>query len=271
MSYILDALNKAEKERQLGNVPTLDSQHELQGPTKKNIWLILAMVAIVINLVLLFIVFKSVNNQSEAGYAIQKKDNVDSVSAVKHPSVPTAPAPEQKIAESDPIAIVIPERTIADTEPVQSTTAIQSSNNPMMEAETITTPKRLVDQLNPEARSKQIAQTMLHSDQAAQGTVETQTSVAPVVKPETDAKAKDPNSDDIPLLAMKPPEFQQLIPHLNVDVHVYSEDPAKRFVLLNLEKYRSGDEISTGLVLEEITNGGLVLNYNGERFRILRP
>jgi general secretion pathway protein B len=55
---------------------------------------------------------------------------------------------------------------------------------------------------------------------------------------------------------------------MNVDLHVYAERPAERFALINMAKFREGDEIGRGLTLQRITPTGLVIAYAGDTFRI---
>ena len=37
-----------------------------------------------------------------------------------------------------------------------------------------------------------------------------------------------------------------------LDVHVYDSDPQRRFLLADLKKYREGDTLANGAVIEEI-------------------
>jgi general secretion pathway protein B len=53
-----------------------------------------------------------------------------------------------------------------------------------------------------------------------------------------------------------------------LDLHVYSEEPQNRFILVNLQKYREGETLESGLVLEEILPEGMVMSYGGERFMV---
>lgn len=61
----------------------------------------------------------------------------------------------------------------------------------------------------------------------------------------------------------------QLSP-LHVDVHVYNENPQRRFVLINTTKYKEGERLREGPLLEEIRSDGLVMYYRGERFLVPR-
>ena len=53
-----------------------------------------------------------------------------------------------------------------------------------------------------------------------------------------------------------------------LDVHVYSQESQGRFILVNLKKYREGERLPSGLLLEEILPDGMVMSYQGERFRV---
>ncbi len=60
------------------------------------------------------------------------------------------------------------------------------------------------------------------------------------------------------------------LPDLHIDIHVYSETPADRFVFINMSKHREQSQLSEGPVVEEITPHGVVLNYQGTSFFLPR-
>lgn len=60
--------------------------------------------------------------------------------------------------------------------------------------------------------------------------------------------------------------FVANLPSLNVDIHSYSKNPAKRYVLINMEKYHEGDYLAEGPQLIEILPDGVILEHLGERF-----
>lgn len=60
------------------------------------------------------------------------------------------------------------------------------------------------------------------------------------------------------------------LPELHLDVHVYATDPADRFVYINMRKYKEGNTLQEGPVLEKIRRDGVVLNYQGLRFLLPR-
>src|SRR5690606_42021499 len=56
------------------------------------------------------------------------------------------------------------------------------------------------------------------------------------------------------------------LPELHLDIHVYSEKPAERFVFINMAKYKEGDTLSEGPTIREIRTDGVVLEQSGTRF-----
>lgn len=60
------------------------------------------------------------------------------------------------------------------------------------------------------------------------------------------------------------------LPELTVDLHIFTDDPAKRAVFINGRRYTQGDTITEGPRVEEITRDGAVLNYRGQRFLLPR-
>lgn len=64
-----------------------------------------------------------------------------------------------------------------------------------------------------------------------------------------------------------PADLQREIPPLAVGGFLYSSNPADRSVLINKRLRREGDEIVPGLVLEALQPNGMVFNYRGHRYR----
>jgi general secretion pathway protein B len=57
---------------------------------------------------------------------------------------------------------------------------------------------------------------------------------------------------------------------LHLDIHVYSEDPAGRFVFINMVKHREKSRIAEGPIVNEITADGVILRYQGRNFLLPR-
>ncbi|MEW8505950.1 MAG: general secretion pathway protein GspB [Candidatus Thiodiazotropha sp.] len=63
-----------------------------------------------------------------------------------------------------------------------------------------------------------------------------------------------------------PSGFVANLPAMNIDIHSYDTRPLKRYVLINMEKYREGDYLSEGPRVMEILPQGAVMEHMGERF-----
>jgi hypothetical protein len=91
--------------------------------------------------------------------------------------------------------------------------------------------------------------------------------VAPVVESEP-APAPAPAAPPQPPkpLHEMPSGFVASLPSMNIDIHSYDNRPAKRYVLINMEKYREGDYLTEGPRVLEILPEGAVMEHMGERF-----
>ncbi len=92
----------------------------------------------------------------------------------------------------------------------------------------------------------------------------------PPVAPAADERPSPPppKRAEIPArpLSEMPSGFVANLPPLNIDIHSYDPRPAKRYVLINMEKYHEGDYLAEGPQLIEILPDGAVLEHLGERF-----
>lgn len=57
---------------------------------------------------------------------------------------------------------------------------------------------------------------------------------------------------------------------LHLDIHVFGETPADRFVFINMNKYRENSKLVEGPTVREITPDGVVLEYQGTTFLLPR-
>jgi general secretion pathway protein B len=60
------------------------------------------------------------------------------------------------------------------------------------------------------------------------------------------------------------------LPEMHIDLHVYAAQASERFVSINGRRYREGDTLAEGPVLERIRRDGAVLDYQGTRFLLPR-
>jgi len=249
MSYILDALNKAENERQLGGVPTLDSQHQGYEEVKlRRFWPVAILIAILLNAVLI-------------GYLIYSRSNpeinndtltaVPSTNANVKPPIQSDPVQAepvlmpQALPKNNPAAVVKPELSATEIE------AAERAFDNFLKENALSAPK--IDQ-------EQLVTDSMVVEKAAE---KVKTKSEPIISSKEIVSA----DQEIPFLTDTAEAFQKSVPDLVIDVHVFSKTPSKRFILVNLEKYQEDDHIAKGLLLEEITEDGLVLSYQNKKFK----
>lgn len=68
--------------------------------------------------------------------------------------------------------------------------------------------------------------------------------------------------------ASLPAKLRRALGPLNLDLHVFGDRPERRFVLINSRRYRQGDWLAEGPLLESIDPDGVVLSYRGQRFTL---
>lgn len=75
------------------------------------------------------------------------------------------------------------------------------------------------------------------------------------------------SSGSVPHLVEMPREFQQSIPDLVFNSHIYASEPSSRRVMINNNYLKAGDSFD-GLRVQQITEEGVVLSKNGRSFRV---
>lgn len=214
MSYILDALKKAEQERDLGRVPRLETMQD-NAPRRSRALLLWLVAGVLLVNVAALVWWLRPSTHSD----VATPERQAPLSAVQPPRIAPSASAAPPVTRMPSPVIVAP--------PVATTPVI-----PTPPHVPVTTP------------------------------------VAPAA-PEPDV-AK-PAATIVPLLRELPADIRTSVPPMSLDVHVYAPSATDRFVLINMKKYHEGDQLAEGPRIEEITEEGLVLSYQGQLFRIARP
>ena len=74
----------------------------------------------------------------------------------------------------------------------------------------------------------------------------------------------------VPTLHELPTSVAAALPALHLDLHVFSDDRAQRFVIVNGQRLREGGQLREGLAVVRITPLGAILDYRGNRFLLPR-
>lgn len=72
-------------------------------------------------------------------------------------------------------------------------------------------------------------------------------------------------------LAQLPAAERQGLPALRITMHVFAEQPAQRFAIIDGHRVAEGALLGEDVVLAEITRAGVILDLHGQRVLLARP
>jgi general secretion pathway protein B len=244
MSYILEALKKAQAERQLGNAPTIHAPAPSyaapragQGAQRRYLALGVGVVVIAAGVALLW-----PRLAGEAPVRLAAVTPPAAVPATAPATVPaTAPA-TAPVATPAPPAVVIP----ASAPVVQPAPAPA----PVAEARPV--------------RVKPAPAPVVPAASSPPQPSPQQREAAPAAP----AVAAQPVGDDqLRTLQQLPDTLQREIPKVAFGGYIYSPTPGESLLLVDKMLRREGEEVAPGLVLERLTPKAAVMNYRGTRYR----
>ncbi|WP_372867085.1 general secretion pathway protein GspB [Pseudomonas sp.] len=256
MSYILNALKHSESQRNRGEIPHIDSQPEFGKVQSRkwtdHLWKWLALAALVALLLsLAWMLFGAAPS------------NVQETPAASAPAV--EPATLQP-ASPDSIPLALPQ----PTEQAPGLPALQGMAGVKI---------RLDDEA---AASSEGASAVAPGMRESPRVVLDMPVSLGVAAPPAPARAVPPVvREALPVRAEAPPEevlsgvnhwktlpadVQKQIREMAFSAHIYSSDPAARFIRVSGRTLREGDQLSAQLKLQQIARDGIVFSYNGDKF-----
>ena len=259
MSYILDALKKADRERSLTKVPTLTTVHVplLTGGRRIAVWVVAGVVLV-------------------GGGAL--------LWAVR-PSPPASPPPVADSRAGSRTALPV---GVAEPAPVASPEPIAAPPpGPPSVPDVPTTPVHPVGVGTPRAPSAVAESRPVRppsSDRVPQPAGQRQATAEPVgpamppsptrLDPVPSPSAGRPGAD----VAVAPPPvsstgssmLREALGKMTLDVFVYTDVEADRMVVINGRRYTKGQYVDGLYLIDNITPEGVTLSYRGEQ-GVLRP
>jgi general secretion pathway protein B len=241
MSYILDALKRADAQRERGAVPGLHAR-QVTTPAlpaapnaRTRLWLAVAA-AFVLGAV-------------AAGLWVWQRP----VGTVRLTAI--QPTPVQPTVNA-PLAQPLPTPTPTATAP--STIISAPARAPVAPA------LPAVKSLSPKPRPEQKAEPKPELKPVAKaGTPDANAASAPLPRAQASATAAA-----VPLLSELPEEIRRQIPPLTITGAVYSDNPAQRLLLVNNLVLTQGSLAAPEVSLEEIRVRSSVFSFRGTRFRL---
>ena len=264
MSYILDALKRADSERERGLVPGLHAQpftNQTPSPGTlraiRPLMLLIAGASLVLLCVMLWrwlgsdrvlvpVALSTVPVQPAMSLTVTIAPPVEAGRLVDKPVPPqssTAALPSSPEATSPRRA---PEAQLSRTviAPAQITAAPSS------------VPQAAVNRKEPEA-SESRPQALANPAPSAQTTNPHTTQAA---MPEAGARARP--------LAELPADIRLAIPKLVISGATYADNPTYRMLIINGQVFHEGEKVATDLLLEQIGPKTAVVNFKGQRYSL---
>ncbi|MYM40045.1 general secretion pathway protein GspB [Duganella qianjiadongensis] len=242
MSYILEALKKAQAERQLGSAPTLHGA-SMQAPSlaaalpwwRRPLVLAALLMAVVI-VALLVLLLRPVPSATPAVLAASAQQAT--------PATDSAARTGQEA----------PAKVVASPAPLPAPLPLPDANAGIA------------------PRSADAASTVPASPGANQAAANRVTSSA--TAPASTGNASKPaaiarvNEEPVLNLRELPEPIQRAIPSISVGGYIYSPNPADRLLLIDKVLRHEGEEVAPGLVLEKLQPREAVFSFRGYRYRV---
>jgi general secretion pathway protein B len=250
MSFILDALRKSDAERQRSAAPGLADVRYAPRPQRRSVWVPILVVALVANMLFMAVQWFG-NRGTQPDPAAAPQGEVAGAPAV--PATPPAAPPADAPPAIRPLAR---EAEFGEPEPEPP----PAGNYPAAPAPPRPVPGMVEAPVPDTGPLPAVAPPAI-----------------PATVPAAPANSSPPARPSRILSGNDLPTAEQLIgsgslniPMLNLDLHVYSQQPARRFVVINTRKYREGAQLTEGPTVEAITAEGVILANQGKRFTLAR-
>lgn len=252
MSFILDALKKSENERQRTIGPSLIDAPVRRQQGELPWWAFAVAALLIVNLGVLLIVLMRNDDPAQAAPAAAPPAAIQSPATTA--PVAAAPARNARVAgapNTSPAVRSLAEEAGAYPEgyPEDSGETFDAHGSPQLAAAASVPP------------GPSIVRPIDAPD------------VAPLpARPTFEARAAagTDTSDELLPTASALIAGGTSVPDLHLDIHVYSKNPAERFIFVNMRKYQEGQALAEGPSIERITPDGAVLNQQGLRYLLPR-
>ncbi|MBS0446160.1 MAG: general secretion pathway protein GspB [Proteobacteria bacterium] len=265
MSYILDALRRAEAERDRGAVPSIHAQPLSmpmagQAPARAA-WMPWAVAAIALLLV------------GVLGWRLLAGRDGAPVAATAAQAAATPP-PAPAMAQPATMPASMPAMTAAAPSTVPTApSGLPTAAQPPAPAPARAPAPRTVAP-TPRNTEPPVARATRPADRTAAAPApgagarggETAADAGPATPPAAKGGAAGRgliyNRGDLPA------DIQRQLPNLAIGGATYSQDPTSRMVIINGQVFREGDALGPDLTLEQIELKAAVLRFKGYRYRI---
>ena len=260
MSLILEALRKSEAERRRGDAPDLRVELPPAAVPKRHPLPALAWITGVALLALFVLAFLWPRDGGESG-ADTPVDNAPRIAEAPDASAAGVPDGAPAI-DADAFPRVDRIQPYDDTPPAPPPTAVRTEAGAAAEAEDEagTTPLAGSPQAVPPAAAPT----------PAPETVAPLPAPAPGTDPGPATPAPPPRTTTIPRSTELVPSQRQRLPAMKLSMHMWNEDPSRRFAVVDGQRKVEGDRVGDATITA-IDREGLLLDLDGQAVRVPMP
>lgn len=274
MSFILDALKKIERERELGGMPTLETVHARPPRARPWFWPAVATIVSVFGTgVVAWLLLPAPPSTT-----VVRTGDQPPIEAANTANEPIESPPLHEPRTSETLQAAPPrDRAGGDLATPRGTTAAQPrvsldptpAARPSKGREPKPRPRVDLADGSHEARLPDEPGSGLAPGSAVRRAVDARPSDL-ANAPDKQNPGEQGAGSHMPTLQEMSAEIQEAVPKIKVNVLAYTEQAAERMVYINGHRYMVGQMVEGKLKLEDIVREGAVLSYQGQRF-LLRP
>jgi general secretion pathway protein B len=260
MSYILDALKKADRERHLAKVPTLTTVHIPVYVTRQRV-VVWAVAAVLLGSGL-FVWFWPAWSRRTASAPVGSAATGGVASPVG--GAPPRHSPASPITTSSPPPVASGDRLLPRPSGVSPQEGLRRPGMPSSrpsQSGPAPTPKPL----------RPLVETHPSELEAAEPGP-SPTSLRPEILPRAEAVQRQMDRATVapPSAPAALATLRDALPRMTLDVFVYTDVEAERMAVINGHRYVKGQSVDGLYLVEAIIPEGVVLSYQGEQ-AVLRP
>jgi general secretion pathway protein B len=287
VSFILDALRKSEHERQRQTGPGLAEVPVATHNPRSNVWATAAIALLLVNLIAVgVLLLRRAQHQDAATTAATATPAAQPDAAGPAPQAGPANPTLQPAAPGGPVTqgaapvAAPPPSAAAPTRPPVSVAPQDSARNPLadevgaagagpdpeMAGRAASVPQGPPAVSTTPRRGSVVYAPIPEAGDAPYAEPPAASTAEPAAPPAVSRTAPAPAAEALP--GADEMTARGGLPELHLDLHVYANAPTQRFIFVNSRKYREGETMQEGPVVEQITPDGAVLNYRGSRFKL---
>lgn len=285
MSYILEALQKSEQERQQQAAPTISAVHDGDFIIRRKkihiAWWFVMVLTILLVVLLGIIIFRkpaplatpttptntaNLASAAPANTSVTPTNNQNLPAEVAESRTQGAPNQTEQNTQNNSQSDSVEQTAVLKTEPSRSQSAIDRLYQSNIDQQSNVNQQSVAITESPQSSFQELTQPKVTSvdltkpqSQASKQTTQSKTAVATIAEAPKEL---------IPLIYDLPDAVQSEIPPINYIAHVYSSDASKGFVIINNVKLVPGRQLQDELYLEKVSQDFIIMNQNGYLFKL---